>query len=123
MSAAQIQQIRNAAMQAGEEARKAVANIDIAAITRDAMAQARAELARECKHAKPGPANETDNQAIARLAAGCVDMAEINREVQDALREATEEIQHDKDLSEADRARALAAIDKSRAEMARRNTH
>jgi hypothetical protein len=50
-------------------------------------------------------------------------MAEINREVQDALREATEEIQHDKDLSEADRARALAAIDKSRAEMARRNTH
>ncbi|HWI86065.1 MAG TPA: M56 family metallopeptidase [Sphingomonas sp.] len=122
MSAEQIQQIRNAAMQAGEEARKAAANIDVAAITREAMAQARAELARECRHARPGPANETDQQAIARLSTGCVDMAEINREVQDALREATEEIRQSRDLSEADRARALAAIDKSRAEMARRNT-
>ena len=110
-------------MLAGEEARKAAANIDVAAITREAMAQARAELARECRHAKPAPANESDQAAIARLSAGCVDMAEINREVQDALREATEEIRREKDLSEADRARALAAIERTRAEMMRHPTH
>jgi hypothetical protein len=109
-----------AARKAGEEARRAVANIDFAAITRDAMAQARAELERNCTHAKPGPADENDTEAVTRLSTGCVDMAAINREVQDALREATEEIRHDTDLSDADRARALAAIDRTRAEMARK---
>jgi beta-lactamase regulating signal transducer with metallopeptidase domain len=108
------------ARKAGEEARRAVANIDHAKIAREAMAEARAELERECKHAKPGAANESDQAAIARLSAGCVDMAEIDREVQDALREATDEIRRDRDLSDADRARALAAIDKTRAEMARK---
>lgn len=107
------------ARRAGEEARRAVANIDFAAITRDAMAQARAELARSCTHAQPGPANESDSAAIARLSAGCVDMAAINREVQDALRQAVDEIRNDKDLSEAERAQAVAAIDRTRAEMAR----
>lgn len=108
------------ARKAGEEARRAVAGIDHAKIAREAMAEARAELERECKHAKPGPAGESDQAAIARLSAGCVDMAEIDREVQDALREATDEIRRDRDLSDADRARALAAIDKTRAEMARK---
>jgi beta-lactamase regulating signal transducer with metallopeptidase domain len=107
------------ARRAGEEARRAVANIDFAAISRDAMAQARAELARNCPHAKPGPAGESDSAAIARLSAGCVDMAAINREVQDALRQAIEEIRNDKDLSDAERAQALAAIDRTRTEMAR----
>jgi hypothetical protein len=107
------------ARRAGEEARRAVANIDFAAISRDAMAQARAELARNCPHAKPGPAGESDSAAIARLSAGCVDMAVINREVQDALRQAIEEIRNDKDLSDAERAQALAAIDRTRTEMAR----
>ena len=108
---------------AGEEARRAMANVDFAAITRDAMAQARAELTRSCTHAKPGPAGESDSAAIARLSAGCVDMAAINREVQDALREAVEEIRNDKDLSEAERTQALAAIDRTRAEMARQFAH
>jgi beta-lactamase regulating signal transducer with metallopeptidase domain len=111
------------ARRAGEEARRAVANIDFAAITRDAMAQARAELARSCTHAKPGPAGETDSAAIARLSAGCVDMAAINREVQDALRQAVEEIRNDRDLSEAERTQAMAAIDRTRAEMARQFAH
>ena len=118
-----IRQATEQAKRAGEEARRAVANIDVAKITREAMAEARAELERECKHAKPAPAGETDSQAIARLSAGCVDMAEIAREVEEGLREATNEIRNDKDLSEADRARALAAIERSRAEMARKMSH
>jgi beta-lactamase regulating signal transducer with metallopeptidase domain len=105
---------------AGEEARRAVAHMDFAAITRDAMAQARAELQRNCTHAKPGPAGESDSAAIARLSTGCVDMMEINREVQAALREAAEEIRSNTDLSDADRARALAAIDHARMDMAHR---
>ena len=108
------------ARRAGEEARRAVAHSDFAAITRDAMAQACAELARSCTHARPGPAGESDGAAIARLSAGCVDMAAINREVQDALRQAVDEIRNDKDLSEAERAQAMAAIDRTRAEMAHR---
>jgi hypothetical protein len=94
--------------------------MDFAAITRDAMAQARAELQRNCTHAKPGPAGESDSAAIARLSTGCVDMMEINREVQAALREAAEEIRSNTDLSDADRARALAAIDHARMDMAHR---
>ncbi len=109
-------------MQAIEIARQAVANIDVAAITHEAMAQARAELARECTHARPGPANETDNEAIARLAAGCVDMVEINRDVADALREATDEIRNSRDMSDSERARALAAVERARSENARRNS-
>jgi len=108
------------ARRAGEEARRAMAHVDFAALSRDAMAQARAELARSCTHAKPGPAGESDSAAIARLSAGCVDMAAINREVQEALRQAIDEIRNDKDLSEAERTQALAAIDRTRAEMARR---
>ena len=115
-----VRQAGEQARKAGEEARRAVANIDYAALSREAMAEARAELERECKHAKPGPANESNEAAVARLSAGCVDMAEIDREVQNALREATDEIRRDKDLSDADRARALAAIETTRAEMARK---
>jgi bla regulator protein BlaR1 len=122
LSAAQIRQINEAAKQAGEAARLAVANIDFAKISREAMAQARTELERECTHAQPAPANETDTQAVSRLAMGCVDMAAINREVQDSLRDAMEEIRHDRHMSEADRARALAEIDKTRAEMAHKFT-
>lgn len=127
MTAAQQREMERAlrhageeARRAGEEARRAMAHIDFAAISRDAMTQARAELARSCPHAKPGPAGESDSAAIARLSAGCVDMTAINREVQDALRQALEEIRNDKDLSEAERTQALAAIDRTRAEMARR---
>jgi hypothetical protein len=115
-----MREAQEEARKAGEEARRAVANIDHAKIAREAMAQARAELERECKHAKPAPADESDQAAITRLSAGCVDMSEIDREVLDALREATDEIRRDRDLSDADRARALAAIDKTRAEMARK---
>lgn len=110
----------DAAKQAGEDARRAIANIDFAAISRDAVAQARAELERSCKHAAPAPAGESDQAAIARLSAGCFDRAAIQRQVQDALREASEEIRRDKDLSEVDRTRALAAIERSRAEMAQK---
>ncbi len=108
----------DAARQAGEAARQAVANIDFAAISREAMIQARSELVRSCKHARPAPAGETDAQAVSRLALGCVDMAAINRQVQDSLRDAMEQVRHDQHISEADRARALAEIDKTRAEMA-----
>jgi beta-lactamase regulating signal transducer with metallopeptidase domain len=121
MSAAQIQQIRRAGNEAGEAARLAVANIDFGRIIRDAMAEARAELARECAHAKPAPANESDQAAFARLSAGCVDMAAINREVQDALRQAGDEIRTSKGMAEADRVRAIAAVEQARAEIARRN--
>jgi len=119
----EVRQATEQAKRAGEEARRAMANIDVAKITREAMAEARTELERECKHAAPAPAGETDSQAIARLSMGCVDMAEIAREVEEGLREATNEIRNDKDLSEADRARALAAIERSRAEMARKMSH
>jgi bla regulator protein BlaR1 len=114
------EQAREAGRQAGDAARQAVANIDFAAISREAMVEARAELERTCTHASPAPAGETDAQAVSRLALGCVDMAAINREVQDSLREAMEEIRHDRDIPEADRARALTEIDKTRAEMARK---
>jgi bla regulator protein BlaR1 len=120
ISAEQVRQIQAVSRQASEIARQAAASIDVAAITREAMAQARAELARECKYAAPARPGETDQEAMARLAAGCVDMAEINREVQDALREAIEDIQDAKDISQADRARALAAVERARSEAAQR---
>jgi hypothetical protein len=50
-------------------------------------------------------------------------MVAINREVRDALREAADEIRRDRDLSEADRARALAGLDRARAEMARKTSY
>ena len=125
MSAEQIRAMNEAirraseeGRRAGEAVRRAMANVDYAAITRDAMRQARTELERACRHAAPAPASETDEAAIARLSAGCVDMAEIQREVRDALREAEEEIRNNKDMSDADRARALAAIDHTRTDMA-----
>ena len=84
------------------------------------MIEARAELERECTHAKPAPAGESDQAAIQRLSMGCVDMAEIGREVQEELRRAMDEVRADRGLSEADRAQALAAIDRTRAEMAKK---
>jgi beta-lactamase regulating signal transducer with metallopeptidase domain len=117
-----VREASEAARQAGEAARLATANIDFAAISREAMGQARAELEQTCKHATPAPPGETDSQAISRLAMGCVDMAAINREVQASLRDAMEEIRRDRNISNADRARALAAIDKTRAEMTHRFT-
>lgn len=123
LSAAQIARQRQATRQASEEARKAMANVDVDAITREALAQARAELARECKFAKPGHADETDNEAISRLATSCVDMAAIDRQVQDALRQASEEIRVSTDLTNEQRAKAMAAIDRTRAEMASKRRH
>lgn len=127
LSATQIKAMDLAARQAGasareaaDNARRAIADIDYAAISRQAMAQARAELARACRNAPAGPANESDAAAIARLSAGCVDIAEINKQVEDALREATDEIRRSTDLSQADRARALAAIDRAHPNSARR---
>lgn len=105
---------------AGEMARQQIANIDFEKINRDAMMEARTELERECRHAKPAVAGETDAQAISRLSMGCVDMAAIGREVQDELQKALDEVRTDKDLSEADRAQALAAISRTRAEMAKK---
>jgi hypothetical protein len=119
----QARQAGEAARQAGEAARLAVANIDVARIRREAIAEARSELERECTHAPRGPANESDDEAIARLSRGCVDMVAINREVSDALREAADEIRRDRDLSEADRARALAGLDRARAEMVRKTSY
>ena len=99
---------------------EAMANVDFAKINREAMMEARAELERECKHAKPAVAGETDQQAIQRLSLGCVDMNEIGREVQEELRKAMDEVRADQSLSEADRAFALATIDRTRAEMAKK---
>lgn len=108
------------ARQAGEMARQAVADIDFEKISHDAMMEARTELERECRHAKPAAAGETDAQAISRLSMGCVDMAAIGREVQEELQKALDEVRADKDLSEAERAQALAAISRTRAEMAKK---
>lgn len=119
MSADEARALHDASGRARESARRATAGFDAQAIARDAMAQTRMELARECTHARPAPANETDQQAIARLSAGCVDYVAINREVQDALREAAESIRDTEDMSAEARTRALAAIDRARAEAAR----
>ena len=119
MMNAQVRQAAAQAKQAGEIARAQLANIDFSKLNHDAMLEARTELERECHHAKPAPAGETDAQAVQRLSMGCVDMAAIGREVQDELQKALEEIRADKDLSEADRAQALAAINRTRAEMAK----
>jgi len=108
------------ARQAGEMARLAVANVDFEKINHDAMIEARTELERECRHAKPAVPGETDAQAISRLSMGCVDMAAIGREVQQELQKALDEVRADKDLSEAERAQALAAISRTRAEMAKK---
>jgi beta-lactamase regulating signal transducer with metallopeptidase domain len=108
------------ARQAGEVARQAVANIDFEKINHDAMMEARTELERECRHAKPAAPGESDAQAISRLSMGCVDMAAIGREVQEELQKALDEVRADKDLSEAERAQALAAISRTRAEMAKK---
>jgi len=116
MSDAQIEAMK----QAGEAARQALANVDFAKINRDAMMQARTELERDCKHAKPAAPGENDAQAIQRLAMGCVDMAAIGREVEASLKQATEQVRADQHISEADRAKALAEITRARAEMAKK---
>ena len=116
----QVRQAAEQARQAGEMARRQVAQIDFVKLNHDAMIEARTELERECTHAKPAPAGETDQQAIQRLSMGCVDMAEIGREVQEELRKAMEEVRADQKLSEADRALAIATIDRTRAEMAKK---
>jgi len=116
MSDAQIEAMK----QAGEAARQALANVDFAKINRDAMIQARTELERDCKHAKPAAPGENDAQAIQRLAMGCVDMAAIGREVEASLKQATEQVRADQHISEADRAKALAEITRARAEMAKK---
>ena len=108
------------ARQAGEMARLAVANVDFAKLSHDSMVEARTELERDCKHAQPAVPGETDGQAISRLAMGCVDMAAIGREVQEELRKALDEIRADKNLSEAERAQALAAVSRTRTEMAKK---
>ena len=116
MSDAQIEAMK----QAGEAARQALANVDFAKINRDAMMQARTELERDCKHAKPAAPGENDAQAIQRLAMGCVDMAAIGREVEASLKQATEQVRADQHISEADRTKALAEITRARAEMAKK---
>jgi len=116
MSDAQIEAMK----QAGEAARQALANVDFAKINRDAMMQARTELERDCKHAKPAAPGENDAQAIQRLAMGCVDMAAIGREVEASLKQAMEQVRADQHISEADRAKALAEITRTRAEMAKK---
>jgi tellurite resistance protein len=95
-----------------------MASIDFRTITQQSLAQARTELQRSCTHAKPAPANETDEQAIGRLAAGCVDPAQIQQAVQEGLRAAADEIRQSKDLTEEQRAAILAALDRSRVEIA-----
>lgn len=117
---AQVRDAAQQARQAGRMARREMAHMDFAKLSHDAMIEARTELERDCTHAKPGPAGESDQAAIQRLSMGCVDMAEIGREVQEELRRAMDEIRTDQDLSEADRAQALAAIDRTRAEMAKK---
>jgi len=116
----QVRQAARQAREAGEIARRQVAQIDFVKLNHDAMLEARAELERECTHAKPAVAGETDQQAIQRLSMGCVDMAEIGREVQEELRKAMEEVRADQKLSDADRALAIATIDRTRAEMAKK---
>ena len=117
---AQVREAAAQAQQAGEIARQAVANIDFAKLSHDSMVEARAELERECRHAKPPVPGETDAQAIQRLSLGCVDMAEIGREVQTELAKAMEEVRADQRMSAAERAKALATIDRTRAEMAKK---
>lgn len=117
LSAADIEQIRHAGDAAREAANLAIANIDFTKLTHDSMIQARTELERDCKHAKPAVAGENDAQAIQRLAMGCVDMAAIGREVQASLKQAMDQVRADQHIAEADRARALAEIARTRAEM------
>ncbi len=116
MSKAQI----DAMKQAGEAARQALANVDFAKISREAMMQARTELERDCKHAKPAVPGENDAQAIQRLAMGCVDMAAISREVEASLKQAMDEVRADQHISEADRTKALAEIARARSEMSKK---
>jgi len=118
---AQVRQAAEQARQAGETARAAaLASVDIVKISNDAMAQARAEMERTCTHAKPPVPGESDAQAIQRLSLGCVDMAAIGREVQTELARAMDEVRADQELSERERARAIATIERTRAEMARK---
>ena len=116
----QVREAAEQARQGGELARQAIANIDFAKLSHDSMVEARTELERDCKHAKPAAPGENDAQAIQRLAMGCVDMAAIGREVQASLKQAMEEIRADQHISDADRARALAGISAARAEMAKK---
>jgi len=116
----QVREAAEQARQGGELARQAIGNIDFAKLSHDSMVEARTELERDCKHAKPAAPGENDAQAIQRLAMGCVDMAAIGREVQASLKQAMEEIRADQHISDADRARALAGISAARAEMAKK---
>jgi len=116
MSEAQLDAIK----QAGEATRQALANVDFDKINREAMMQARTELERDCKHAKPAMPGENDAQAIQRLAMGCVDMAAIGREVEASLKQALEQVRADQHLSKVERDQALAGIARARAEMAKK---
>ena len=109
-----------AAAEAGEQARQAMAKVDYSGMQREALAEARAELERECKHAKPAPAGETDTAAITRLSLGCAD---VGNAVQEGMRAAIEEIRKNTELSEAQKASIIAALDQTRTALAGQFSH
>jgi len=109
-----------AAAEAGEQARQAMAKVDYSGMQREALAEARAELERECKHAKPAPAGESDTAAITRLSLGCAD---VGNAVQEGMRAAIEEIRKNTELSEAQKASIIAALDQTRTALAGQFSH
>jgi len=108
---------RQAAQQAREAARaSAAARVDAQAIVREVHAQLRAELGKNCPHARAAPKGETDEQAIARLTAGCVDRVAIRRQVRDGLHQARVAVAK-ADLGAATLASVNSALDQAMAEL------
>lgn len=77
-----------------------------------ALAQARVQIAVNCGHARPATGPETDHQAIARLAAGCVDRVAIQAQVMSSLQQARESLRN-APMDDRSRERALSAMDRA----------
>ncbi|WP_380871543.1 hypothetical protein ACFB49_25290 [Sphingomonas sp. DBB INV C78] len=119
--AAEAREIEREARQAQREAMREVADMDIEGQVRAAMAEARADLERECGNrpgAKRVSASMDHGQAMAVLASNCVDVRAIRAEVADALREARDDIRRS-DLTSDQRRRATAALDAEIAKLRR----
>ena len=106
---AKAAEARRKAETARAQAFSRISSADIGGQVHAAMAQARAELQRECGRGRGIPSGMADGDAISMLAANCVDMRAIRGEVERALREAQEEI-HQADLTADQRRYALSAL-------------
>ncbi|WP_404712533.1 M56 family metallopeptidase [Sphingomonas sp. MMS24-J13] len=118
---ARAEAARARAERSAAEVRSAIDAAHVRETVTAALAQARVQMATNCRYARPAIGPETDRQAIARLSAGCVDQAAIRTQISTALQKAREGLRNAQDMDERSRERALNAMDRAIERMEARN--